>query len=230
VVDRFIRTAMLVGGAAAVLALPACGVLTTQPRSSGQVSPAAANQDLSAEQDSGATGYGADAGAAASASPSGSGSASSAPPAPAEPAEPVTAPNSLIAKTIPKMGQVVTDDKGWTLYRFDKDRGGAKPESHCVGTCAEVWPPALTNGHPKLVGIDPELVGTIRRPDGTLQLTLHGWALYRYIGDPKTGAWKGQGVAGTWWVSAQDGSKNLTCVPKGTPKAVTPPSAGSGNY
>jgi predicted lipoprotein with Yx(FWY)xxD motif len=224
VVNRSIRTATLVGGAAAVLALPACGVLTTPPTAS-KASPVAADQDLRGDGSAGSGGYGTDAGAAGSGSPSGP--ASSAPPAPAEPAEPVTTPNSLVAKTIPKMGQVVTDARGWTLYRFDRDTGGARPTSNCVGTCADVWPPALTDGHPTLVGIDPKLVGTIRRPDGTLQLTLHGWALYRYIGDPKPGAWKGQGVAGTWWVSARDGSKNLTCVPKGTPKAVPPPSGGN---
>jgi predicted lipoprotein with Yx(FWY)xxD motif len=137
----------------------------------------------------------------------------------------------LIRKVIPKMGEIVTDAKGWTLYRFDLDRA-KPPTTNCAGKCTQVWPAALTSGNPQLRGIDPNLVGTVKRADGSLQLTLHGWPLYRYIGDPKKGAWKGQGVGGTWWVSAPNGSKNLTCVPKVTPKAVSPPttSGGGGTY
>jgi predicted lipoprotein with Yx(FWY)xxD motif len=135
---------------------------------------------------------------------------------------------SLAAKSIPKMGRVVTDSKGWVLYRFDKDVPGSGA-SACTGDCVRVWPPLLTDGEPTFKGVDPDKVGAIIRPDGGLQITLGGWPLYRYIGDPKPGAWKGQGVAGTWWVSAPDGKKNLTCVPKTTPSAVSPPPTGAAN-
>jgi hypothetical protein len=58
--------------------------------------------------------------------------------------------NKLIATTIPKMGKVVTDAKGWVLYRFDLD--SAKPsESTCNGKCAKIWPAVLTDGQPELV-------------------------------------------------------------------------------
>jgi len=128
----------------------------------------------------------------------------------------------LIAATIPKMGQVVTDAKGWVLYRFDLD--SAKPSaSTCSGKCAKIWPPVLTDGTPELDGIPAKLVGTVERDDGSKQVTLNGWPLYRYIGDPKPGAWKGQMVSGTWFVTAPDGKKNVTCVPTATPKPVQPP-------
>jgi len=128
----------------------------------------------------------------------------------------------LIGKDIPKMGKVVTDAKGWTLYRFDKDSANP-PTSNCVGKCAEIWPPTLTDGNPDLEGIDRDLVGTLTRPDGSTQLTIDGWAVYRYIGDVKPGQWKGQFVGATWWVVAPDGKRNKSCLPKGTPKAVQPP-------
>jgi predicted lipoprotein with Yx(FWY)xxD motif len=132
--------------------------------------------------------------------------------------------NKLVATTIPKMGKVVTDAKGWALYRFDKDTANPS-KSNCTGTCAQVWPPMLTDGNPVLDGVDPAKVGVITRDDGGRQLTLGGWPLYRYVGDPKPGAWKGQGVSHTWWVSDPTGKKNLTCVPTGTPTPVAPPSA-----
>jgi predicted lipoprotein with Yx(FWY)xxD motif len=147
---------------------------------------------------------------------------SSAPPATTAPPRKLT--ESIKAVTIPKMGKVVVDQKGWVLYRFDKDTANP-PKSACDGKCAQVWPPALTDGNPELKGIDPAVVGTVIRADGSRQITLAGWPIYRYIGDPKPGAWKGQNVAGTWFVVAPDGKKNLTCLPTPPPAAVAPPAA-----
>lgn len=133
--------------------------------------------------------------------------------------------DQLIGKKVPRMGNVVTDQDGWVLYRFDKDSADP-PQSNCVDKCAQVWPPALTDGNAQVRGISDDKVGTVTRQDGTRQLTIAGWPVYRYIGDKKPGQWKGQGVGGTWWVIDQNGRKNLTCVPTGTPKPVAPPAAG----
>ncbi|MEU1810499.1 COG4315 family predicted lipoprotein [Micromonospora aurantiaca (nom. illeg.)] len=157
------------------------------------------------------------------------------PEASAAPEEPVAdkAPPSnvkitdeLVGKKLPRMGRVVTDQDGWVLYRFDKDSDDP-PQSNCVDKCAEVWPPSLTDGNPQLRGVSDDKIGTITRQDGTRQLTIGGWPVYRYIGDKKPGQWKGQGVGGTWFVVDPNGKKNLTCLPTGTPKAVAPPAAGS---
>ncbi|WP_327009866.1 hypothetical protein OHA72_23120 [Dactylosporangium sp. NBC_01737] len=147
---------------------------------------------------------------------------SSAPPASTAPPQPLT--ESLKAVTIPKMGKVVVDQKGWVLYRFDKDTASPS-KSTCEGKCAQVWPPAITDGNPELAGVDPAIVGTVTRGDGSRQITLAGWPVYRYIGDPKPGAWKGQNVGGIWFVVAPTGKKNLTCLPTPAPAAVTPPAA-----
>ncbi|MER5454314.1 hypothetical protein ABT008_05995 [Micromonospora sp. NPDC002389] len=130
---------------------------------------------------------------------------------------------SLTGKKFPRMGSAVVNQDGFLLYRFDNDTNDP-PASNCEGQCIEVWPAALTDGNPKLKGVSDDAVGTITRPDGTRQITLDGWPLYTYIGDKKPGQWKGQGVGGTWFVVNPDGSKNLECLPKGTPKAVAPPS------
>nr|WP_240943235.1 hypothetical protein [Planosporangium thailandense] len=137
---------------------------------------------------------------------------------------------TLAAKTIARMGQVVVDDNGFVLYRFDKDSANP-PTSNCKDKCAQVWPPVTsTDGNiPQLQGVDQALVGTIQRPDGVTQVTLAGWPLYRYIGDKAPGKWTGQGVGHTWWVISPNGKKNLTCVPTGTPTAVPPPTSDNNN-
>ncbi|MDG4829874.1 hypothetical protein O7627_11235 [Solwaraspora sp. WMMD1047] len=129
----------------------------------------------------------------------------------------------LIGKEVARMGEVVTDEKGWILYRFDEDSANP-PTSNCVDQCEEIWPPVYTDGDLALDGVLDDNVGTVDRADGTKQVTLGGWPLYRYIGDKKPGDWKGQGVGGNWFVSQPDGKKNLECLPKGTPKPVAPPS------
>ncbi|WIM95256.1 hypothetical protein ACTOB_007340 [Actinoplanes oblitus] len=134
---------------------------------------------------------------------------------------------SLTGASVARMGKVVEDQNGFVLYRFDND-GDDPAKSNCNGDCAKVWPPALTNdGKPTLKGVNQKLVGTVTRADGTKQLTLKGWPLYRYVGDKKPGQWKGQNVNGKWFVITPTGTKNLTCLPK-VSKPVAPPADDAG--
>src|SRR6185437_12433588 len=43
----------------------------------------------------------------------------------------------------PKLGSIVTDPKGMTLYTYDKDTQG---QSNCTGQCAVNWPPFTVTG------------------------------------------------------------------------------------
>ncbi len=225
--NPIIRKAMLVVSAGAVLALPACSAYQTASNDtsagSGDYGAPAGDADGSTPPEVGSSTpppVADNGGGSATGSKTGKdGKTGAAAPLPKAPA--AAAPNAVIAKSIPKMGVVVTDAKGWTLYRFDLDKA-RPPTTNCNGKCAQIWPPALTNGNPRLVGVDPVLVGTLRRADGSLQLTLHGWPLYRYIGDPKPGAWKGQNVGGTWFAAAPNGNKNLTCLPAPHPPVSLP--------
>ncbi len=158
---------------------------------------------------------------------------------PADPSAPPVAPpvltDTLVAKTLPRMGQAVTDGAGFLMYRFDNDSANP-PRSTCEGRCAEIWPPAYTDGNPTLRGIPADKVGTVNRADGTRQLTIGGWPVYHYAGDRKAGTWKGQGIGGTWFVVTKDGKRNTSCRPAGTPTPVAPPpptptpSSGDGGY
>jgi predicted lipoprotein with Yx(FWY)xxD motif len=96
-----------------------------------------------------------------------------------------------------KQADVVTVN-GWTAYRFEKD-GSNPPQATCYHACAEMWPPAVTDGTSiKVSGINRSLVGTVVRKDGYVQVTLGGWPLYRFKGDKARGQTKGHGVAGDW--------------------------------
>lgn len=98
-------------------------------------------------------------------------------------------PAALAAATSEEyeQGYLATAD-GRALYMFTLDeRGadGAQPKSHCENECAEAWPPLMADGAPEAGrGVDPDLVGTVQRPDGGgEQVTYAGWPLYRYFRD-----------------------------------------------
>jgi predicted lipoprotein with Yx(FWY)xxD motif len=143
-----------------------------------------------------------------------------APPAAGAQEQPAVSGIRLVGKSVAKMGEVVQDGDGRTLYRFDKDTP-KPPKSNCEAKCAETWPPLLSKGTPQLEGVDPALVGTVKRTDGSDQVTLAGWPLYTYSLDPAPGSWKGQGVGGTWFVVQPSGKRNVECLPPG----VTAPPA-----
>jgi len=110
------------------------------------------------------------------------------------------------AMDVVPFGKVLTDKDGMTLYRFDKDKPNP-PVSNCNGDCAAQWPPVLADGNVVAEGVDQNLVGTVVRADGTRQVTVGGWALYRFAKDTAACQTNGEGVGGTWFVAAPDGKK-----------------------
>ncbi|WP_345626221.1 COG4315 family predicted lipoprotein [Rugosimonospora acidiphila] len=102
-------------------------------------------------------------------------------------------------------GDVVIDGRGYVLYRSALDRS-SPTRSVCTGSCTDLWLPVPSAPNLRLEGINRELVGTYRRPDGRTQLTLGGWPLYEYAGDRTPGDTGGRGIAGSWWLVRPDGS------------------------
>lgn len=97
--------------------------------------------------------------------------------------------------------EILFDEFGYTLYRFDKDKGS---KSTCYGACAKQWPPLLTEGQPKAYAVIPEKLGTTRRRDGSTQVTYFGHPLYGFVGDKNypTGQVRGHDVkafGGEWY-------------------------------
>jgi predicted lipoprotein with Yx(FWY)xxD motif len=106
------------------------------------------------------------------------------------------------------IGNVVTDSRGFTLYRFDEDTANP-PASNCNDACATAWPPVPADDVTAADGVKAADLGSVTRADGTTQLTLGGWPVYRYAKDTKAGDTKGQGVGGTWNAIAADGKKAI---------------------
>lgn len=114
----------------------------------------------------------------------------------------------------------VTNGAGQILYRSDKDPA-KPPASRCTGSCTALWWPVLISpkGTIYLVDVPKQAVGTVRRDDGTLQVTLGGHPIYRYGEDAGTGTQKGQGVDGTWFAVSPLGKK-VTAASGGANESV----------
>ena len=110
--------------------------------------------------------------------------------------------------TASSLGQFLVDGSGRTLYLFEADTGNT---STCSGACAKAWPPFLTSGQPNAAsGLQQSLVGTVKRSDGTVEVTYHGHPLYYFIGDKKPGDTNGEGstaFGAGWDVVSPAGNK-----------------------
>jgi predicted lipoprotein with Yx(FWY)xxD motif len=104
-------------------------------------------------------------------------------------------------------GHVLVDPKGMTLYAFAADTKG---HSNCTGSCLGYWP--AVPGKDAKTGATAKVtahLGTIKRSDGTSQLTVNGYPMYTYSGDSKPGQDNGQGTnlsGGLWWVVSPNGA------------------------
>ena len=106
-----------------------------------------------------------------------------------------------------RLGKVLVDAKGMTLYLFEKDR---RNKSACAGACAKVWSPLLVKGKPTAGGgVKASLLGTTRRKSG-VQVTYNGHPLYHFSGDKKPGDARGEGskaFGAEWYVLSAKGAK-----------------------
>jgi predicted lipoprotein with Yx(FWY)xxD motif len=114
----------------------------------------------------------------------------------------------LTAGSAGNLNPVVVNGAGFVLYRFDKDTPHPS-KSNCDGACAVKWPPVLVSQGSRIFvdGVASKDVGIVTRTDGTRQVTLHGWPLYKFSGDKKPGDTNGQGIGGTWFGITPDGTK-----------------------
>ena len=104
-------------------------------------------------------------------------------------------------------GPMLFDGRGFALYAFTRDGRGP---SRCSDACATAWPPYLVEGRLAAgAGARPELLATVRRADGSRQVTYAGRPLYYYVGDGEPGIVLCQDVVefgGTWLVVRGSGA------------------------
>ena len=101
-------------------------------------------------------------------------------------------------------GRALVDRRGFALYLFTHDRSA---DSTCYSACAAAWPPYVVATRPARGG-RANLVGSVRRRDGRLQVTYAGRPLYYYVGDRRPGEVLCQAVSeygGTWYIVSPDG-------------------------
>lgn len=138
------------------------------------------------------------------------------------------------AQKTAKYGTLLVSANGRTLYHETIETHG---KIKCTGACATFWPPlTIAQGVKPTAGagIQQAKLGTIKRPDGKIQVTYNGFPLYRYGDDKKRGDVKGEGEEHIWFVIAPTGK----LVKSGAGGATTPtptttsstPATTSGGY
>ena len=133
----------------------------------------------------------------------GTSSTASASPSPS----PAATGTTIAVATNAKLGQILVDGKGMTVYLFVADTGTT---STCYASCAQFWPPVLTDGAPQAgTGAQASLLGITTRTDGKVEVTYAGHPLYYFLKDKVAGDTTGQGSNGfgaPWWVMGPSGA------------------------
>jgi predicted lipoprotein with Yx(FWY)xxD motif len=115
---------------------------------------------------------------------------------------------TVSTRKIKKLGTVLVNSRGLTLYMFVPDK---RKRVTCKGSCAVVWPPLkIKAGHNPTAGgaARKALLGTVKNPGGGRVVTYNKWPLYTYFLDKKPGQAKGQAVdnsGGLWYVLSPAG-------------------------
>jgi predicted lipoprotein with Yx(FWY)xxD motif len=160
--------------------------------------------------------------AACGSSSSNSSSSSQAAATPASTTSTSSGESAAVVKTASNAGlraTVLVNAQGMTLYALSGEQNG---KFICTSSaCTQVWHPlSAPAGTPSgSVGS----LATVKRPDGTVQVTYKGMPLYTFAQDQAPGETKGQGIkdVGTWTVVTV-GSKSSSSAPAAAAPTTTP--------
>lgn len=129
-----------------------------------------------------------------------------------------TASNSKLGAT------VLVNSSGMTLYHLSGEHGG---KFICASAqCVKTWPPLTVKSGAAPKGAVASL-GTVKRPNGSEQVTYKGTPLYTFAHDSTAGQVNGQGIkdVGTWSAVTTGATQKKTAAP---PAATSTSSAGGG--
>jgi predicted lipoprotein with Yx(FWY)xxD motif len=134
--------------------------------------------------------------------------------------------SAVVVKTASSsLGTILVDSQGMTLYHLSGEQGG---KFICTSTaCLGVWHPLIapSSGAPSS---EVGSLGTVKRPEGTVQVTYKSTPLYTFAQDKQAGETNGQGIkdVGTWSVITTSSSS----APPSTGSSSEPEkSSGSGS-
>jgi predicted lipoprotein with Yx(FWY)xxD motif len=90
--------------------------------------------------------------------------------------------NATVAvATVGDAGDVLVDARGAALYTADQEADG---EIRCTASCAKTWLPLTITDGAEPTGTDvPGTLATVKRPDGSSQVTYDGAPLYTFADD-----------------------------------------------
>jgi predicted lipoprotein with Yx(FWY)xxD motif len=120
---------------------------------------------------------------------------------------------------------VLVNAQGLTLYHLSGEAAG---KFICTSSaCLAVWHPVPASTAKASSGISS--LGTVKRPDGTEQLTYKGAPVYTFTPDKNAGEVGGQGVkdVGTWTAVTTSPSSTATSTAS-APAPAAPASSGGG--
>jgi predicted lipoprotein with Yx(FWY)xxD motif len=90
------------------------------------------------------------------------------------------ASTTVSVRQLSDVGSVLVDRSGKALYSSDLEAGG---KIVCSGACNAFWKPVKLDGGKPTAPAGAGKLGTIRRPDGAMQLTVNGKPLYTFAED-----------------------------------------------
>jgi predicted lipoprotein with Yx(FWY)xxD motif len=127
-------------------------------------------------------------------------------------------------------GTILVDSSGMTLYRLS---GESAAKFICTSqACMAVWHPLKAGSGATPTGASG--LGTVKRPDGSEQVTYQGGPLYTFASDKAPGKATGRGIkdVGTWDVVVVGGSSGSSSgtAPANSKSSEGSPSSGGGGY
>ena len=145
-------------------------------------------------------------------------------------AKPATTHTATLRVANSRLGRILVNSQGRTLYLFKAD---SNMKSACSGACATAWPPLLAKGKPiGGKGLIASKLGTIKRSGGSRQVTYNGHPLYLFIKDTRPGQVNGQGLTafGAAWFAVSPAGNQVpskpsrhAARPSSSPAAPAPP-------
>ncbi|HEY6771600.1 MAG TPA: hypothetical protein VI035_04010 [Solirubrobacterales bacterium] len=142
---------------------------------------------------------------------------------------------TVSTKSISGVGDVLVDSTGKVLYTNDMDTGS---NIACTGQCLTEWVPlaAPSGGQPSSSDSAVQAkLGTVKRPDGSSQVTLSGMPLYTFVED-SAGQATGNGFKDSFggtnfvWTAATASGKAAPSSTTSTTGSSTGSSSGGGVY
>jgi predicted lipoprotein with Yx(FWY)xxD motif len=130
---------------------------------------------------------------------------------------PADRPGPTVRSSVsPSLGvKVLVDSEGLTLYHLSGEQPG---KLICTSSaCLKRWHP-LAAGDRRGSNGSTGTLGTVRRPDGTTQVTYRGMPLYTFADDRGPGQANGQGIRdlGTW-TAVTEGAGKVTATAAASP-------------